>query len=121
MAALRKLRVIYAGWGERWLLGTLADDGRQVLFEYSPQARARGLELSPLKLPLAMTGARRGEAFFMGLPGLIADALPDGWGLLLMDRYFRQQSRNPAQISVLERLALPPQGARPKVLVGCPA
>jgi serine/threonine-protein kinase HipA len=111
MAALRKLRVIYAGWGERWLLGTLADDGRQVLFEYSPQAHARGLELSPLKLPLTMTGARRGEAFFMGLPGLIADALPDGWGLLLMDRYFRQQGRNPAQISVLERLALLGEGA----------
>lgn len=111
MSGLRKLRVVYAGWGERWLLGALADDGRQVLFEYSPEARARGLELSPLKLPLAMIGARRGEAFFMGLPGLIADALPDGWGLLLMDRYFRQQGRNPALVSVLERLALLGDGA----------
>ena len=57
-AKLIKLNVIYAGWGERWQLGTLADDGRQVLFEYSAQARVKGLELSPLHLPLAMTGAR---------------------------------------------------------------
>ena len=79
-AKLIKLNVIYAGWGERWQLGTLADDGRQVLFEYSAEARAKGLELSPLHLPLAMPGASRGEPFFMGLPGLVADALPDGWG-----------------------------------------
>ena len=105
-AKLIKLNVIYAGWGERWQLGTLADDGRQVLFECSAQARANGMELSPLHLPLAMTGASRGESFFMGLPGLVADALPDGWGLLLMDRWFRQLGRNPAEVSVLERLAL---------------
>ena len=101
-----KLNVIYAGWGERWQLGTLADDGRQVLFEYSAEARTKALELSPLHLPLAMAGASRGEPFFMGLPGMVADALPDGWGLLLMDRWFRQLGRNPAEVSVLERLAL---------------
>ena len=53
-AKLITLNVIYAGWGERWHLGTLADDGRQVLFEYSAEARTKALELSPLHLPLAM-------------------------------------------------------------------
>jgi hypothetical protein len=51
----------------------------QVLFEYSPEARAQGLELSPLKLPLSKVGVSRGESFFMGLPGLIADALAGGY------------------------------------------
>lgn len=102
---MKKLQVIYAGWGERWTLGTLADTGQHILFEYSPQARQQGLELAPLQAPLAHIGAITGEPFFMGLPGLIADALPDGWGLLLMDRAFRRAGRLPASISPLERLA----------------
>jgi serine/threonine-protein kinase HipA len=102
---MKKLQVIYAGWGEHWTLGTLADTGQQILFEYSAQARQQGLELSPLRAPLAHVGAITGEPFFMGLPGLIADALPDGWGLLLMDRAFRRAGRLPASISPLDRLA----------------
>ena len=47
---MKKLQVIYQGWGECWPLGTLADDGTRLLFEYSPQAQAQGLELSPLRL-----------------------------------------------------------------------
>jgi serine/threonine-protein kinase HipA len=102
---MKKLQVIYAGWGERWTLGTLADTGQRILFEYSPQARQQGLELAPLRAPLAYVGAISGEPFFMGLPGLIADALPDGWGLLLMDRAFRRAGRRLENISPLERLA----------------
>lgn len=102
---MKKLQVIYAGWGERWPLGTLADTGQQILFEYSAQARTQGLELSPLRAPLATAGAIAGEPFFMGLPGLLADSLPDGWGLLLMDRAFQRAGRQPARMSPLERLA----------------
>ena len=49
---MKKLVVHYSGWGEDWPLGQLADDGRQLLFEYSPEALAQGLELSPLHLKL---------------------------------------------------------------------
>jgi len=88
---MKQLRVHYCGWGEDWPLGRLADDGRILLFEYAPEALQQGLELSPLHLAL------RGQAYggfpdcLHRLPGLIADSLPDGWGLLLMDRLFRQQ------------------------------
>mgnify|MGYP006955204090 CR=1 FL=1 len=40
----------------------------------------------------------------MGLPGPIYDALPDGWGMLLMDRLFKKNGLNPARIGPLERL-----------------
>ncbi len=103
---MKKLHVIYAGWGECWKLGTLADTGQRILFEYAPEARQQGLELSPLHAPLNHVGAISGQPFFMGLPGLIADALPDGWGLLLMDRTFRRAGRKPEEISPLDRLAL---------------
>lgn len=105
---MKKLNVVYAGWGERWHLATLAESGRSgqpILFEYTPEARRQGLELSPLRLPLSQAGAFTGEAFFLGLPGLIADALPDGWGLLLMDRAFARAGRPPHEISPLDRLA----------------
>lgn len=35
---MKKLVVWYMGWGERWPLGTLADDREVLLFEYSPEA-----------------------------------------------------------------------------------
>ena len=54
---MNKLRVHYTGWGEHWLLGTLAENGRERLFEYSPEAMRQGLELSPLRL--ARRSARR--------------------------------------------------------------
>jgi serine/threonine-protein kinase HipA len=107
---MKKLQVIYDGWGERWPLGTLADTGRDIMFEYSPQAIERGLQLSPMHQPLPRAGARavsfKGEAHAYGLPGFIADALPDGWGMLLMDRALRKLGRNPREVSVLERLAI---------------
>ena len=107
---MKNLQVIYEGWGEHWPLGTLADTARGVLFEYSQQAIERGLQLSPMHQPLPRPGAAaltfRGESYFYGLPGFIADALPDGWGMLLMDRALRKLGRNPQQVSVLERLAV---------------
>lgn len=102
---MKKLNVIYLGWGERFELGTLADDGRDLLFEYSTQAIKRGLELSPFKLPLRAEAYGDFPDHQLRLPGLISDALPDGWGMLLMDRLFRKQERNLAEISPLDRLA----------------
>ena len=102
---IKKVDVFYEGWGERWHLATLADDGRKLLFEYSPAALAQGLELSPRHLKLQTAAYRDFPAYQLGLPGLIADALPDGWGLLLMDRLFRQNGIDPTRISVLDRLS----------------
>jgi serine/threonine-protein kinase HipA len=84
--SLRKLSVIYAGWGERWQLGTLADNGRELLFEYSQTALKRGLELAPLQLRLREQAYGGFPAYLQRLPGFIADTLPDGWGQLVMDR-----------------------------------
>jgi len=87
---LESVQVFYVGWGERWLWGTLAStaslSGRpQILFEYSDEARRRGLELSALRLPLQGPKLRRDfPAHQLGLPGPVYDALPDGWGMLLM-------------------------------------
>jgi serine/threonine-protein kinase HipA len=102
---MEKLAVWYEGWGERWQLGTLAQDGHPVLFEYSAEALRQQLELSPIRLPLRAQAFTGFPAYLHRLPGLIADCLPDGWGMLLMDRLFAQQRRPLASVSVLTRLA----------------
>ena len=102
---MKKLSVIFEGWGARWQLATLADNGQEVLFEYSPEAIARGLELSPRHLKLRYEAYGGFPLYQFRVPGLIADALPDGWGLLLMDKEFKRVGRDPAALSVLDRLA----------------
>jgi len=107
---LNSLNVYYNGWGESWLWGTLisstATTGRPTIaFEYSPEAIQRGVQLSSYLLPLKGLPLRQGfPTYQMGLPGPVYDALPDGWGMLLMDRYFRKIGLHPARISPLERL-----------------
>lgn len=103
---MKRLLVRYRGWGEDWPLGELADDGTDLLFEYSEEAQRQGLELSPLHLPLRPEAYGDFPSHLFRLPGLIADSLPDGWGLLLMDRYFRRLGLEPAAVSPLDRLAL---------------
>ena len=102
---MKKVQVHYAGWGEHWPLGTLADDGQRLLFEYADEALAQGVELSPLHLPLQRAAFGGFPMHLQRLPGLIADSLPDGWGMLLMDRLFRKHGINPAQCSPLDRLS----------------
>lgn len=113
--AITKLKLIYRGWGESWRFGELADVDGKLLFEYSPEAIARGLQFAPLQLPLPRAGAAQaaysGPVHFQGLPGFIADSLPDGWGQLLMDRALRKAGRDPHTVSVLERLAIVGQSA----------
>ena len=77
---MKLLTVHYCGWGEDWPLGRLADDGQALLFEYSPEALAQDLELSPLHLKLRADAYGSFPAHLHRLPGLIADSLPDGWG-----------------------------------------
>lgn len=106
MKNLYKISVYYNGWGEDWHLGDLASNGRQTMFEYSKEALKRNIEFSPNCLPLQSQAFTDFPTFQFQLPGLFADSLPDGWGLLLMDRFFKKElGKNPDQINPLERLA----------------
>lgn len=102
---MKKLDVYFRGWGEDWRLGTLAHANRTLMFEYADEAIERGIEFSPLKLPLRAPAFSGFPAYLDGLPGLIADSLPDGWGRRVMDQCFRKAGRHVAEISPLERLA----------------
>jgi len=104
-----KLSVLMAGEA----VGTLAQDERgQVWFEYDATWVKNGFALSPMPSFALKLGAFKATRHtFEGLHGVFNDALPDGWGLLLMDRALKL-ARNwaPHDITPLDRLAY--MGAR---------
>lgn len=108
---IEQVNVFYEGWGERWQWGTLVSTtaltGRPlIVFEYSNEARQRGLELSSYTLPLKGPQLRRDfPDHQLYLPGPVYDSLPDGWGMLLVDRMFKRRGLTTARIGPLERLA----------------
>lgn len=84
------------------------DEGRELgVFEYAPDFLDSGIEVSPVMLPL---GAGRfsfpnlPRETFKGLPGLLADSLPDKFGNLLIDQWLTRQGRRPETFDPVERL-----------------
>lgn len=84
------------------------DDG-SVVFEYDPAFRASGLELSPIHLPLSTRGPvrfaelQRKEAF-RGLPGVLADALPDAFGKTVIRAYYTSRGELEKAFSPVQHL-----------------
>jgi serine/threonine-protein kinase HipA len=86
-------------------VGRLAIRDHTIYFEYEASFFQKGLEISPLRLPLK-TGVTAFETRpFEGLAGVFSDSLPDGWGRLLFDRLLRSQNILPSDITPLDRLA----------------
>lgn len=99
-------------WGE--MVGYLfwREDNQTATFEYTPEFKRLGLDLSPIVMPLT---SQRVYSFsnisretFLGLPGLFADSLPDAYGKALLDRWLASNGRNFA--NPVERLCY--QGKR---------
>lgn len=102
---MKKLAVrLTLGPGTSIDVGRLAEQSRRIWFEYDPSFLPLGMELSPFRLPLRPGLTEHTDRAFGQLPGLFDDSLPDGWGLLLMDRELRRRGLDPASVSVLDRL-----------------
>lgn len=94
-------------WGRT--IGAVAlEDGREVAaFQYDAEFARSGIELAPLVMPLS----ERVYEFpalprntFHGLPGLLADSLPDRFGNALIDAWLATQGRTPESFNAVERL-----------------
>jgi serine/threonine-protein kinase HipA len=77
------------------------------VFEYAPEFLGSGIEISPITMPLG-TGRfsfpNLPRETFKGLPGLLADSLPDKFGNLLIDQWLAHQGRRPESFDPVERL-----------------
>ena len=87
-------------------VGRLALDNHRIFFEYDKNFLGKGFWLSPYKLPLQTEVFEYKDYNHFGpIFGLFDDSLPDGWGLLLMDRYLKKRGYDINTLTVLDRLA----------------
>lgn len=94
-------------WGRSIGAVSLGDDDAVAAFEYDAAFARSGIEISPLAMPLSTRVYRYPElprATFYGLPGLLADSLPDKFGNALINAWLATQGRSPASFNAIERL-----------------
>lgn len=94
-------------WGVR--VGAVAWDAERELgsFEYDPAFIGTPVEIAPLQMPLrpgVFVFPELNRETFKGLPGLLADSLPDKFGNRVIDAWLARQEREPSSFSPVERL-----------------
>lgn len=95
-------------WGDRVArLVEVSPEGRRI-FQYDPEFATRGLEISPLNLPTSDPSPRAfrelsRSAAFEGLPGVVADSLPDRFGTALIQAHF-DESLGGRKVTPLQKL-----------------
>ena len=94
-------------WGGRIGILSHAGDVPFAEFSYDPAFIGMGIEPAPLLMPVAGTKYSfdnlRWDSF-RGLPGMLADSLPDKFGNAVLDEWMKAQGRKPETLSPIERL-----------------
>jgi serine/threonine-protein kinase HipA len=103
MATVAEVRL----WGRSIGAVSLEEGAPVAAFQYEPAFLASGIELSPIAMPLSPRVYQfpaLPEVSFHGLPGLLADSLPDKFGNALIDAWLATQGRRPEDFNAVERL-----------------
>ncbi len=94
-------------WGRDIGAVSLDDGGEVAAFQYTPDFARSGIQVSPIVMPLGpqvWQFPALPRRTFHGLPGLLADSLPDKFGNALIDAWLARQGRTPVGFSAVERL-----------------
>jgi serine/threonine-protein kinase HipA len=94
-------------WGARIAAVSIDAGARYATFQYDPAFVRSGIEVAPARMPLrAQPYAFPGlpEDAFRGVPGLLADSLPDRWGTALVNAWLAAQGRAESSFDVVQRL-----------------
>lgn len=94
-------------WGRT--IGAVTWDARKEVaaFQYDREFRESGFEVAPLMMPLSdriYSFPALPQNTFLGLPGLLADSLPDKFGNALINAWLASQGRLPENFTPVERL-----------------
>ena len=95
-------------WGRTIGAVSLESGAQYAAFQYTPQFAASGIEVSPITMPLGnqiFSFPALPLNTFHGLPGLLADSLPDKFGNALIDAWLATQGRAPGSFNAVERLS----------------
>ena len=82
-------------------------DNGLIGFQYDKDFIGSGIEVSPIKMPLSnltYSFPTLSEETYGGLPGLLADSMPDKFGNIVIKKYLESQGRSEDSLTVLERL-----------------
>lgn len=94
-------------WGTRVGMVAVADGSHVASFEYDKDFLASGIQLSPIVMPLAglvYSFPALPKESFHGLPGMLADSLPDKFGNAVIDAWLDAQGRPRGSMNAVERL-----------------
>jgi serine/threonine-protein kinase HipA len=94
-------------WGTRIAAVSIEQGERYATFQYDPAFVRSGMEIAPTRMPLREQPYRfpgLPQDAFGGLPGLLADSLPDRWGTALVNAWLASQGREESSFDVVERL-----------------
>lgn len=94
-------------WGSTIGAVALDDDQRLASFQYDHAFVQSGIEVAPLMMPLSnrvYSFPALAKDSFHGLPGLLADSLPDRFGNALIDAWLAGQGRDVNSFNAVERL-----------------
>lgn len=106
------VEVLYEGVDEPWVVARAAQQGTETFVEYTADHLARGFELAPIHHRTTDRGRTFVGRDAEHLPGLLADALPDSWGRLLLRRDMRQHGiEHPGSLQMLTWLGRRTMGA----------
>ena len=103
MSAIAEVRL----WGKTIGAVSLQDGEDVASFEYDAGFAQSGIQLAPIVMPLSRRVFRFPELArptFHGLPGLLADSLPDKFGNALIDAWLASQGRQASSFNAVERL-----------------
>ena len=82
-------------------------DNGFIGFQYDEKFIPSGIEVSPIRMPLSditYSFPTLPEVTFSGLPGMLADSLPDKFGNIVIKRYLESQGRTADSLTPLEKL-----------------
>lgn len=94
-------------WGRTIGAVSLDDEATHASFQYDPAFAQSSIEISPITMPLSnrvYVFPELPRRTFHGLPGLLADSLPDRFGNTLIEAWLAIQGRTPESFNALERL-----------------
>ena len=99
-------------WGDTVGAVSWLDERSYGIFEYDKDFIRKGLDVSPIMMGLSAARSSDGKFFFpalnkdtfLGLPGLLADVLPDKFGNSIIDAWLARNGRDSSSFSPVEKL-----------------
>lgn len=101
----KQINILIKFSGDEIPVGKLILDNRLIHFKYDEDFLRLGMNLSPMNLKFDDSIQIAKPDSFHGIYGVFDDSLPDGWGMLLLNRALEKKGLSLHDINILDQLA----------------